>query len=157
MVCVIIMYKIHKIVNIESSYKFAKFFYEEHLKLCSNFTVFLDGGLGSGKTLLTQEWLRLFGVGSIVKSPTYTFLEEYNMGLLQIQKFAHFDFYRFVNNRDFFFHGFNEVAEDENYSCFVEWRSKIDKIGQDCFSGKKFYINILHGKGVGIRTIKVKI
>jgi tRNA threonylcarbamoyladenosine biosynthesis protein TsaE len=42
-------------------------------------TVFLQGELGAGKTTLAQGLLRQLGVGGVVRSPTYSLVEHYDV------------------------------------------------------------------------------
>jgi tRNA threonylcarbamoyl adenosine modification protein YjeE len=141
-----------KIPNPESSRQFAKAFYDEFLAGEQSFTVFFEGGLGSGKTFLIREMLRLAGVKDEISSPTYIFLNEYTVGEKQ---FAHFDFYRFKDPAEFFARGFGETAEDTQICKFVEWPEKISPQTEKSFSGKRYTIIIKHGVGVGMREVSV--
>ena len=58
----------------------------------------LHGGLGAGKTTFTRHLLRALGVTGAIKSPTYAIMEGYEApGGFAI---AHFDFYRFDDERE---------------------------------------------------------
>ena len=141
-----------KIPNLEASRQFAKAFYDEFLKEEQSFTVFFEGGLGSGKTFLIREMLRLAGVKDEISSPTYIFLNEYTA---RERTFAHFDFYRFKNPAEFFARGFGETAEDREISKFVEWPDKITPETEKSFSGARYTIILKHGVGVGMREASV--
>jgi len=66
----------------------------------------LQGPLGAGKTTLVRHLLRALGVASRIKSPTYTVMEPYRVGALDV---AHFDFYRFNDPREWEDAGFRDV------------------------------------------------
>ena len=66
----------------------------------------LHGPLGAGKTTFVRHLLRELGVIGRIKSPTYTVMEPYQVGTLEI---SHFDFYRFTDPREWEDAGFREV------------------------------------------------
>jgi tRNA threonylcarbamoyladenosine biosynthesis protein TsaE len=121
------------------------------LNKTKNFSVFLDGGLGSGKTFLVREILKNLGEKEAIPSPTYTYVNEYS---INEKNYAHFDFYRLNSPDSFFEKGFEEISSDKNISCFSEWIDKISSNAQKSFSGEKFCIRIEFGLGVGVRKIK---
>ena len=141
-----------KILNHQSTILFVKKFFDEYLSKEENFTIFFEGGLGVGKTYVIREILKHFGLKEPVTSPTYIFINEYEVTNKQ---FAHFDLYRLKNNEDFFSRGFDEIVENENISKFVEWPDKISKKIKHAFSGTIYFVNIKHGISAGLRTIKV--
>ena len=141
-----------KVATQDMSTKVAQKIWDSLLSKEKNFSVFLEGGLGAGKTFLVREILRAAGVQEEVPSPTYTLVNEFHAGKCN---FAHFDFYRIDTPDDFFTRGLSEMAEDKTVSTFVEWMDKISETAQQGFSGRKFLIRIEHGKSMGQRTISV--
>jgi len=79
--------------------------------------IYLRGDLGSGKTTLIRGLLRGLGVQDRVKSPTYALVELYVASRLNLY---HFDFYRFLDAREFEDAGLAEYFRGEGV-CLVEW------------------------------------
>lgn len=146
-----------KIVDHDSMREFSRQLFDDLLQDQENFTLFLEGGLGAGKTFLVRELLKHFGVSDEVTSPTYVFVNEYqkNMDHAKSSKWYHFDFYRMEHPNEFFERGFDEIAEDKGIAKFVEWGDKLPKYVRDSFSGTQYVINIKHTKSVGMRHVKV--
>lgn len=140
------------IPNQQATEKFAKEFYATYLKNTTNAVVFLEGGLGAGKTFIIRTILRTAGIKEEIPSPTYTFLQEYDS---DSQHFAHFDLYRLKDPQEFFARGFDEIAADNHSIKFVEWPDKITQDTQDGFAGTHLVIQIKHGVGVGMRKVKI--
>lgn len=80
----------------------------------------LQGPLGAGKTTLVRHLLRALGVSGRIKSPTYTVMEPYRVGGLDI---AHFDFYRFSDPREWEDAGFRDVFARPGLK-LAEWPEK---------------------------------
>jgi tRNA threonylcarbamoyladenosine biosynthesis protein TsaE len=85
----------------------------------SNF-ISLEGNLGAGKTTLVRYILRELGFSGKVKSPTYTFLESYNINFLHFSQLNHFDLYRFTSPHIWLEHGFDEYLTSHSLT-FIEW------------------------------------
>ena len=79
--------------------------------------VYFRGELGSGKSTLIRGLLQGLGVTTRVKSPTYTLVELYVVSRLNLY---HFDFYRFLDAREFSDAGLADYFEGEGV-CLVEW------------------------------------
>ena len=82
----------------------------------------LHGDLGAGKTTLVRALLHALGYKGRVKSPTYTLLEQYEAGGLQLR---HFDLYRFHDEDEWEAAGFRNEFDGCNV-CLVEWPKKAN-------------------------------
>ncbi|MFN2644857.1 MAG: tRNA (adenosine(37)-N6)-threonylcarbamoyltransferase complex ATPase subunit type 1 TsaE [Burkholderiales bacterium] len=77
----------------------------------------LSGELGTGKTTLVRGLLRALGVSGPIKSPTYGWVEPYELSTLDLY---HFDFYRFDNPTAWLSSGLREYFGPQT-ACVVEW------------------------------------
>lgn len=140
------------IPNHEASRKLAAELVEKYLQPAGHFSLFLEGGLGAGKTFLVKELLAILEVKEDVISPTYALVNEYQAG---DHGYAHWDFYRLEEPQDFFARGFQDLAGDEHTSHFVEWPEQISPEAKACFGGKRFVLKINFGIGVGMRKVEL--
>lgn len=78
--------------------------------------IFLIWDLGSWKTTLTKHIINnILGINCNVTSPTYTYYNKY------WDNIYHFDLYR-LNNYDEFFHiWWEDILDNEENICIIEW------------------------------------
>lgn len=92
--------------------------------------ILLNGDIGAGKTTFTKFLLEFLGVTSVVSSPTFTLLNEYN-GIYPVY---HFDMYRITDESELYELGFEDYINSKN-SPFVttgltviEWGENVKNI-----------------------------
>lgn len=86
---------------------------------------FLSGELGSGKTQFSKGLADKLGVKEIVKSPTFTILNEYDYGFGQRRgKFIHIDTWRIENLKDLETVGIDSYLVPGNVIA-IEWADKF--------------------------------
>ena len=79
--------------------------------------VWLQGGLGAGKSTLARAFLRGLGVSGAIRSPTYTLVERYP---IPEGEAAHLDLYRLADAAELDFLGL-DALEAEATLWLVEW------------------------------------
>ncbi len=88
--------------------------------LTPGLVIYLHGDLGAGKTCLVRGVLNALGYTGRVKSPTYTLLEPYHAGGLDLR---HFDLYRLQNEYEWESAGFRDEFDGKNI-LLIEWPEK---------------------------------
>lgn len=79
--------------------------------------IYLQGPLGIGKTTLVRGFLRGLNYQGLVKSPTYTLIEPYEIAGKSI---AHIDLYRIESPLELEYIGLDETLADSDL-VFIEW------------------------------------
>jgi tRNA threonylcarbamoyladenosine biosynthesis protein TsaE len=79
--------------------------------------VFLEGGLGAGKTTLMRGLLRSLSVTGAIRSPTYTLIESYEAAG---RKILHADLFRLSDPRELYALGLDDDPPGSAW-WFVEW------------------------------------
>lgn len=87
----------------------------------------LNGDLGVGKTVFTQGIADGLGIDEPVCSPTFTLIQEYDMGRIPLY---HFDVYRISGPWDMDDLGYEEYFYG-NGVCLVEWGCLIEELLPD--------------------------
>lgn len=94
----------------------------------TNFTIHLQGQLGTGKTTFVRAFLKALHIKDHIKSPTYTLLEAYQIttknGELDIY---HFDLYRMHNELEWVDAGFDEYFAHPALR-LIEWPDRAKQI-----------------------------
>ena len=101
------------------------FISSEILKLSKSKKIVFHASMGAGKTTLIKSICEQLKVVDVVKSPTFSIVNEY---ISEINgKVYHFDFYRLEDKREAFDIGIEFYFDSSSY-CFVEWPSMIEDL-----------------------------
>lgn len=90
--------------------------------------VAMDAPMGAGKTTLVKAISKALGTSSVVNSPTFAIINDYE--LPGGKALYHFDLYRLKDINEAFNMGFDEYFYSGNY-CFVEWPAIAEAILPD--------------------------
>lgn len=94
----------------------------EIIKLSKSKKIAFHASMGAGKTTLIKSICKELKVIDVVKSPTFSIVNEY---ISEINgKVYHFDFYRLEDKREAHDIGIESYFDSSAY-CFVEWPSVI--------------------------------
>ncbi len=87
----------------------------------STIEIHLEGDLGAGKTFLTRSIISNSGWSGLVKSPTYTLCEEYDLG---DEIFLHIDLYRTDEPEDIHIFDLDRKTHLKKI-IIIEWPQKL--------------------------------
>ena len=128
----------------------------KHMKT-SSIEIHLEGDLGAGKTFLSRSIIKSCGWKDLVKSPTYTLCEEYDIGEYL---FLHIDLYRTNEAQDIDIFNLDRVLCKKKI-VLIEWPERLQlqrkyDLKIDFFHlENKRKINIIYGTDV-FKTLEVK-
>lgn len=107
-------------------------------KLLPGDTVLLYGDLGMGKTQFSKGLIKGLGIEERVKSPTYTYVNKFEMSGVrgQVLGVYHYDLYRLNEGDDLSSIGFEETTQDPKAINVVEWADRIEKRVADQMEGR---------------------
>ena len=84
-----------------------------------------EGEIGVGKTALIKIILKHLKVKDLVKSPTFSIVNEYLTSDNKI--IYHFDFFRIKDKIEDINIGFEDYLDSSNF-CFIEWPNRIKNL-----------------------------
>ena len=86
-----------------------------------NLIICLEGDLGAGKTLFTQNFCKALNVKETVTSPTFNLMNVYEGD----KRIYHFDLYRLENEEDLEEIGFYEYSDVDDEVVLIEWPDRF--------------------------------
>jgi len=111
--------------------------------------VYLDAGMGAGKTTLTKSIINALGYTGDVTSPTYNLIQEYpvNKGMVY-----HMDLYRLQDPEELAFLGLEDLWSD-NSIFLIEWPQN----GHGYLSSASHTITIEKNSKTDVRVIEFDV
>jgi len=93
----------------------------------------LSGDLGAGKTTLTQEIAKSFGIKDKIISPTFVIMKFYNIDpkskyYSHFKRLIHIDAYRLEKFEDLLKIGWTDLVEDKDNLIIIEWPERVEGI-----------------------------
>ena len=131
--------------NDEATNKLGELISKQLLKIDkSSIEIHLEGDLGVGKTFLSRSIISNSGWDGLVKSPTYTLCEEYDLKELL---FLHIDLYRTNEPEDIHIFDLDRKTHSKKI-IIIEWPQKL--ITERNFDLKVFFEHFGDGRKVSI-------
>lgn len=96
------------------------------------------GKMGAGKTTLIKAFCKMLGSRDVVRSPTFSLVNEYEDKAGD--SIYHFDFYRIKHIEEVYDIGFEEYIDSGNY-CLMEWPERISELLPETY----VYVSIVAG------------
>ncbi len=132
--------------NDEATNKLGELISKQLLKIDkSSIEIHLEGDLGVGKTFLSRSIISNSGWDGLVKSPTYTLCEEYDLKELL---FLHIDLYRTNEPEDIQIFDLDRKTHSKKI-IIIEWPQKL--ITERNFDLKVFFEHFGDGRKVSIK------
>ena len=85
------------------------------------FCVHLTGQIGAGKTTFARGFIHALGIEGPVKSPTFTLVETYSNGPINVN---HLDLFRIDSTKDLEYIGFDDYLDDQSI-LLIEWPESV--------------------------------
>ena len=112
----------------------------------SSIEIHLEGDLGAGKTFLSRSIIKNCGWNDLVKSPTYTLCEEYDLGKYL---FLHIDLYRTNEAQDIDIFDLNRQTDSKKI-VLIEWPERLKQKRE--FDLKLNFNHLINGRKINIET-----
>ena len=87
--------------------------------------LFLSGELGAGKIVFTKGFLKGLGYKGMVKSPTFSIVDIYEINNFTV---FHFDLYRITSPVELLEIGIEEYLEKKESLCIFEWPERAEQL-----------------------------
>ena len=112
----------------------------------SSIEIHLEGDLGAGKTFISRSIIKNCGWSDLVKSPTYTLCEEYDLGEYL---FLHIDLYRTNEAQDIDIFDLKRQTDSKKI-VLIEWPERLKQ--KRGFDLKLHFNHLINGRKINIEA-----